>query len=81
MSDPRAALLNTIKEGLASLSPAEFHVFALAVLHGVPVTRLSGDPQENVDVLIGAQKSLRKHMTEAGFGTADLEKAVSKKGR
>ena len=51
------------------------------MLHGVPVTRLSGDPQENVDVLIGAQKSLRKHMTEAGFGTADIEKMAPKKSR
>lgn len=81
MSDPRGALLNIIGEGLASLSPAELHVFALAVLHGLPVTRMSGDPQENVDVLIGAQKRLRKHMTEAGFGTADLEKTAPKKGR
>ena len=74
MSDRRTALLNTIGEGLAELGPSELHIFALAVLHGVPVTRLSGSPQDNVDVLIGAQKKLRKLLSDRGFGATELQK-------
>lgn len=74
MNDHTKPMLTAVGEGLAQLSPDELHLFALAVLHGVPVTKLSGSPQQNVEKLIGAQKKLRRFLTERGFGTADLEK-------
>lgn len=80
MPESQTPLLNAIGEGLADLSPSELKLFALAVLHGVPVTRLAGPAQENVEVLIGAQKKLRKLLTDRGFGTAELERP-SAKGR
>jgi hypothetical protein len=70
----RDPLIDRLAEGLAGFTPAELRLFALAVLHGVPVTRLGGNPQDNVDTLIDAQKKLRRFLTEAGFGIADLDK-------
>lgn len=67
-----AQLLQAVNEGLAQFSPDELRVFALAVLHGVPITQLSGSAERNRDLVIDAQKKLRKHLTEAGCGAADL---------
>lgn len=81
MSHRREELLRVIGEGLSQFSSPELHLFTLAVLHGVPITRLEGSPEVNVDLLVGSQKKLRKFMSEAGFGVADVEKKMGEKSR
>ena len=76
-NDSRDALLSAIQGALSQMSTTELHLFTLAVLHGVPVARLSGSPQANIDLLIGAQKKLRKQMSDGGFSSSAVEKAYT----
>jgi len=73
------ALLGAITEALSRFKPAELQLFTVAVLHGVPVTRLGEPVQRNTDLLITSLKRLRKELTEAGVGAAEVEKAYKKR--
>lgn len=74
----RDGLIASVQAAISSLDNADLYLFTLAVLHGIPITRLAGAAQENVDRLIGSQKRIRKQLTEAGFSPTDVERAWKK---
>lgn len=74
----RTALLATIRDALSRFNTAELQLFTLAVLHGIPVTRLGNPVQRNTELLITSLKRLRKDLTDAGVGAAEVEKAFKK---